>query len=76
MSISLPTNGKFKPSEMHISNKAYRDFLLDDEKALANEDGTFNELGMVLGMMASLYEQEGGPEQIQEIIKRYEKTEQ
>jgi hypothetical protein len=70
MSNSLPTNGNFEPAEMHISNKAYRDFLLHDEQALFDEDGTFNEVGMVIGMMAHLYEEEDGPKRLQEILKR------
>jgi len=61
---------------MHISNKAYRDFLLHDERALLNEDGTFNETGMIAGMMAGLYEKKDGPEQVRKIVEHYENKQQ
>ncbi len=47
MSNSLPNNGSFNPSEMIISNQAYRDFLLRDERGAFNEDGSFNDVAEI-----------------------------
>ena len=72
MKNSLPTNGTFKKSELHISNTAYRDFLLHDENAAFNEDGTFNEVAEIVATLAIIYE-ESGLERVHEILDQVEK---
>ena len=72
MSNSLPTNGKFKQSDMHISNQAYREFLLHDENAAFNEDGTFNEVAEIAARLALMYE-EGGQERVEQFFVQFEK---
>ena len=72
MSDSLPTNGKFEQSEMRISNKAYRDFLLHDEQAAFNEDGTFNEVAEIVAQLARMYE-EDGPERVEDFFIQFDK---
>ncbi len=72
MKNSLPTNGTFKKSEMHISNAAYREFLLHDENAAFNEDGTFNEVAEIAARLALMYE-EGGQERVNSFFIQLEK---
>ena len=72
MTNSLPTNGKFKPWEMHINNKAYRDFLLKDENAIFNDDGTYNKVAEVCARLSLLYE-EGGQELVDSVFIQIEK---
>ncbi len=72
MKYPLPANGTFKKSEMHISNTAYREFLLNDENAAFNEDGTFNEVAEIVATLALMYE-EGGQERVNSFFIQFEK---
>ncbi len=68
------THGNFTESERHISNEAYRRYLLDDENALYDETGDFSRVNMVMGMLAKMYEEDGGPEKVQEFLEEYEQN--
>ena len=68
MTSPLPTNGNFKPSEMVITNQAYRDFLLHDEHAVISEEGTTNDVAIIASMLARMYE-ESGLERVHELLK-------
>jgi hypothetical protein len=62
-------HGNFTESERHISNEAYRRYLLDDENSIYEESGEFSRVNMVMGMLAKMYEEDGGPEKVQEFLK-------
>jgi len=68
------THGNFTESERHISNEAFRRYLLDDENALYDENGDFSRVNMVMGMLAKMYEEDGGPEKAQEFLEEYEQN--
>jgi len=68
------THGNFTESERHISNEAYRRYLLDDENSLYDENGDFSRVNMVKGMLAKMYEEDGGPEKVQEFLEEYEQN--
>ncbi len=68
------THGNFTESERHISNEAYRRYLLDDENALYDENGDFSRVNMVMGMLAKMYEEDGGPEKVQDFLEEYEQN--
>ena len=72
MPLSQNVYKRFSESERHLGNKAFRDYLLNDEESLVDDDGNFNEVNMVLGMFAKLYEQDDGPERVQKIIEECE----
>ena len=72
MPLSQNTHRQFSESEMRLSNKAFRNYLLNDEESLVDDDGSFNEVNMVLGMFAKLYEEDDGPERVQKIIEECE----
>ncbi len=73
MPLSQNAYKRFSESEMHISNKNFRDYLLNDEESIIDDDGNFNELGMILGLMAKMYEEDDGPERLQKIIEKLER---
>ena len=64
-------HGNFTESERHISNEAYRRYLLDDENALYDENGEFSRVNMITGMLAKMYEEDGGPEKVQKLVKKH-----
>ncbi len=66
-------HGNCKESEMHIGNEAYRRYLLDDENAVFDENGEFSRVNMVKGMLAMMYEEDGGPEKVQKLIEEFER---
>ncbi len=67
MTTSLK-HGNFNESEMHISNEAYRRYLLHDENAVFDENGEFSRVNMVMAMFAKMYEGDDGPARVQKII--------
>ena len=67
-------HGNFTESEIHISNEAYRRYLLHDENSLYDENGDFSRVNMVMGMLAKMYEEDGGPEKVQEFLEEYEQN--
>ena len=74
MSIPKQTHTEFKESEMHISNEAYRRYLLDDERSLYDENGEFCQANLAKALMAKLYEEDGGPKTLQKLIEDYEQS--
>ena len=73
MPLTQNTYRRFSESERHISNKAFRNYLLNDEESLFDDDGNFNQVNMVLGMMANLYEEDDGSVRLQKIIEKLER---
>ncbi len=66
-------HGNFKESEMHISNDAYRRYLLEDENAVFDENGEFSRTNLAKARMAMMYEEDGGPEKLQAFLEEYER---
>ena len=71
---TLVKHGNFTESERHISNEAYRRYLLDDENSLHDESGEFSRVNMVMGMLAKMYEEDNGPEKVQKFLQGYEQS--
>ena len=46
---------------------------MNDEESLVDDDGNFNELGMILGLMAKMHEEDDSPERLQKIIEKLER---
>ena len=67
-------HGNFKESEMHISNDAYRRYLLDDENSVYDENGEFRQVNLAKALMAKMYEEDGGPEKLQKCLEEYEQN--
>jgi len=68
--LTQNTYRRFSESERHISNKAFRNHLLNDEESLVDDDGNFSELGMVMGKLAKMFEENDGPARVQKIIEK------
>jgi len=64
----------FTGPERHISNEAYRRYLLDDENTLYDENGEFSGVNMIKGMLAKMYEEDGGPERVRKFLEEYEQN--
>ena len=67
-------HGNFTESERHISNEAFRRYLLDDENSIYDESGEFNQVNMVAAMLAKTYEEDNGPEKVQKFFEEYEQS--
>jgi len=67
-------HGNFTESEQHISNEAYRRYLLDDENSLYDESGEFSRVNMVAAMLAKMYEEDNGPDKVRSIVERSEQS--
>ncbi len=65
-------HGNFTESERHISNEAYRRYLLHDENSIYDESGEFSRVNMVAAMLAKMYEEDNGPEKVQKFFEEYE----
>ncbi len=63
-------HGNFKESEMHISNEAYRRYLLHDENAVFDENGEFSQANLAKALLAKMYEEDDGPARVQKIIEK------
>ena len=74
MPLTQNTYRRFSESERHISNKTFRSYLLNDEESLVDDDGNFNQVNMVMCMLAKMYEEDGGPEKVQEFLEEYEQN--
>ncbi len=53
---------------MHITNEAYRHYLLHDENAVFDENGEFSQANLVKGLLAKMYEEDDGPVRVQKKI--------
>ena len=67
-------HGNFTESERHISNEAYRRYLLDDENSIYDESGEFSRVNMTAAMLAKMYEEDNGPEKVQKFFEEYEQS--
>lgn len=67
-------HGNFTESERHISNEAYRRYLLDDENSIYDENGEFSRVNMAATMLAKMYEEDNGPEKVQKFLQEYEQS--
>ncbi len=74
MPLTQETYRRFGESERHISNEAFRNHLLNDEESLFDGDRNFCQLGMVMGMLAMMYEEDRGPEKVQMLLEECEQS--